>query len=82
MSVCDGSDNEDVEVKQEPMDSDKVKSEESPLGVESGDPSSDSQDVLSDTCDVKLQQAQVQVSCNGKHSTFVLIYVAYTACWA
>ncbi len=35
MSVCGGSDNEDVEVKQEPMDSDKVKSEEFPPGLES-----------------------------------------------
>ncbi len=43
MSVCDGSDSEDLEMKQEPMDSDKVKSEESPPESESDDPHSDSQ---------------------------------------
>ncbi len=54
MSVCDGSDNEDlehVELKQEPMDSDKVKSEEFQPGLEmleSGDPHSDSKHILAD----------------------------------
>ncbi len=42
MSVCDGSDNEDFDVKQEPMDSHKMKSEEYPPGLESGDPHNDS----------------------------------------
>ncbi len=46
MSVCDGSDNEDLEMKQEPMDSDTVKSEESPPDLESDDSHSDSQHVL------------------------------------
>ena len=48
MSVCDGSDNEDLEMKQEPMDSDKVKSEESPPGWKSEDLHSSGQDVLAD----------------------------------
>ena len=48
MSVCDGSDVEDLEVKQEPMDSDKVKSEESPPGLKSEDLHSSCQDVLAD----------------------------------
>ena len=48
MIVCDGSDNEDLEVKQEPMDSDKVKSEESPPGLKSEDLHSICQDVVAD----------------------------------
>ena len=44
MSVCDGSDNEDLEVKQEPMNTDKVKSEEFLPGLESESPHSASQD--------------------------------------
>ncbi len=44
-SCCDGSDNEDREVKQEPMDSDQVKSEESPTAVKPEDLHSDSQSV-------------------------------------
>ncbi len=47
MSVCDGSgnmDNEDIEVKQKPMDSDKVKSEEFPPGLESEDRFTESED--------------------------------------
>ncbi len=34
MSCCSGSDNEDLEVKQEPMDSDKMKSESAVLKSE------------------------------------------------
>ena len=45
MSCCDGSDSEDREVKQEPMDSDQVKSEESPTAVKPEDLHSDSQSV-------------------------------------
>ncbi len=48
MSVCDGSDNEDFDAKQELMDSDKVKSDELPPGLESGYPQSDSKDKLAD----------------------------------
>ncbi len=46
MSVCDGSDNEDPEMKPEPMAREKVKSEESPPESESDDPHSYSQHVL------------------------------------
>ncbi len=45
MSVCDGSDNEDLEVKQETMDSDNIKSEELLPVLKSEDAPSDSQDV-------------------------------------
>ena len=48
MSVCEGSDNEHLEVKQEPMDSDKVKLEESPPGLEPADRPPDPQDVLAE----------------------------------
>ncbi len=48
MSVCDGCDNEDLGVKQESMDRDKVKSEQSPPGLKPEDPCSASQDVLTD----------------------------------
>ena len=48
MSVCDGSDNEDLEVKQEPIDSDTVKSEEFPPELKSEDSKSDSKEVVSD----------------------------------
>ncbi len=42
MSVYNGSDIDDLEVKQEPMDSDRVKLEESPPGLNSEDLSSTS----------------------------------------
>ena len=45
MSVCDGSDNEDLEVKQEPMDSDSIKSKELVPVLKSEDGPGDSQDV-------------------------------------
>ncbi len=48
MSVCDGSDNEDFEVKREPMDSDTVKPEKFPPELESGDSKSDSREMLFD----------------------------------
>ncbi len=48
MSVYDGSENEDLEVKQEPMDSDKVKPEEFRPELESKPPHSASEDVLAD----------------------------------
>ncbi len=48
MSVYDDSVNEDLEVKQEPMDSDQLKLEESPPGLKSEDPHSSYQDVLPD----------------------------------
>ncbi len=49
MRSCEISDNEDLEVKQEPMDNDKViQSDDSPPGSESGDPHNDSQDTLAD----------------------------------
>ena len=47
MSVCDGSDNEDLEVKKEPIDSD-IKSEEFPPGMESEVAQSISQDIPND----------------------------------
>ncbi len=50
MSVCDGSDSEDVAEKQEPIDSDTVKSEEEFLsGFKSEDAVSDSHDKVADT---------------------------------
>ncbi len=48
MSVYDASDNEDFEVKQEPMDSDEVKPMEFTPELESGGPHSASQDVFVD----------------------------------
>ncbi len=48
MSVCGGSDNEDVEVKQEPMDSEHMECEELALGLEPNSAHGDSQDVLAD----------------------------------
>ena len=47
MSVCNGSDNEDLELKQEPIDSD-IKSEEFPPGLESKDAHDNSKHVLDD----------------------------------
>ena len=47
MSVCDGSDIEDLEVKQEPIDSD-IKSEEFPPGLKSEGAHSVSQDIPND----------------------------------
>ncbi len=48
MSVCDGSDYEDFEVKHEPMDSDTVKPENFPTEFESGDSNSDLREMLFD----------------------------------
>ncbi len=42
MRCCDGSDNEDFEVKPEPMDRDDMKSEECPPGLESENPHNNS----------------------------------------
>ncbi len=60
MSVCDGSDNmdnEDLEVKQEPMDSDIVKSEDSLPGLEPKDARSNSQAVLVDSQLQKVRES-------------------------
>ncbi len=48
MCVSFGSDSEDLGVKQEPMDSNKVKSEGFPPRLESDEPYPDSQHVLAD----------------------------------
>ena len=67
MSVCDGSNNE-VDVKQEPMDSDKVKSEWFQPGLKSEDPHNSSEDVLT--------EAQLQrVTGSGKPYLFYLFYL-------
>ncbi len=50
MTVCRASDIDDLEVKQEPMDSDQETLEESPPGLGSEDPSSGSHpNTLADT---------------------------------
>ncbi len=45
MSVHDACDNKHVEVKQEPLDSDQVKSEDFPQGLGFDDPCSDSHNI-------------------------------------
>ncbi len=57
MSVCDGSDNEDFDVKQEPMDSDIVKTEQFPPGLKPEDAWSDSPDVLADSQLQKVRES-------------------------
>ncbi len=57
MSCCDGCDNmatEDVEVKQEPVESDTVKCEDFPSEFESENPDCDSKD-LQDSVAADLQ---------------------------
>ncbi len=50
MTVCHASDIDDLEVKQEPMEGDQVKLEESPPGLKSEDPSRGSHpNTLADT---------------------------------
>ncbi len=56
ISVCDGSDNEDLEVKQEPIESDEVKSEDFPTGLEFEDPRSDFQDARDVITDAQPQK--------------------------
>ncbi len=59
MSVYNGSDNEDLELKQEPMDSGKVKCEEFTPGLKSEDAHSESQDL---PVDAKLQEVTESAS--------------------
>ncbi len=66
MSVCGGSDNEDVEVKQEPMDSDHMKCEELTPGLEPDGAHGDSQDVFADV-QLHLQVAQLGMWQNQEH---------------
>ncbi len=68
MGVCDDND-EDLEVKQEPIDSDTVKSEEFTPGLESEDSTSDSRDALVDGQFQKYTGSGKEW--NGEHNQFL-----------